>query len=158
MEELKAYRVDLLAALEGVIDVLAKTVADLPASKWIQPIHPVGHTPHYILFHLRALELQVFAIELPRFLVEDTPTLPAFDDESWMAQHYSAEEPPSTILEQLKQVRHQELTWLRNLSPAGWSHLGRHPWWGLHSLQWWVELQVDYSYQHLKQLSVLHDT
>jgi hypothetical protein len=153
MEELVAYRVDLLAALDKVVGELGKTVAELPANKWNQPINTGGHTPHYILFHLRELEAQVFTVQLPRILAEDTPILPVFDDEGWMAKHYRPKEPASSNFEQLSGLRQQELAWLRVLQPTGWSRLARHPWWGLHALQWWVELQAEYSYQHLQQLS-----
>lgn len=157
MDELNTYREELLVALESVVGELAKIVAGMPDRQWNQPIDPAGHTPHYRLFHLRILELEIFTTQLPRFLIEDTPTLPAFDSEGWMEEHYSPRESPSAILEELSQLRHQELAWLRDLSPAGWSRVGRHPWWGLHTLQWWVELQVDYSHQHLKQISALLD-
>ena len=157
MEELNAYRADLLAALEGAVHELARIVAELPVRKWHQPINHSGHSPHYILFHLRALELHVFNPQLPCILLEDTPDLPAFEDESWMAKHYCQDEPAAAILEELRQLRMHELEWLRSLSPAGWSRLARHPWWGLHTLQWWVELQADYSNAHLRELSAIRE-
>jgi len=153
MEELFAYRADLLTALGGVVDELSNVVANLPPSTWLQPIHPGSRTPHYILFHLRELEAQVFARQLPRILSEARPELPVFNDAAWMEGHYRAEEPASSLLEELAKLRQQELAWLRSLPPAGWSSPARHPWWGEHTLQWWVELQVEYSYQHLKEIS-----
>jgi hypothetical protein len=153
MEELYAYRADLIAALDAVVDQLAKIMAILPTRQWNLSINPVGHTPHYILFHLHVLEAQFFAAQLPRILAEETPTLPVFEDERWMADTYRLAEPPSAILGEFGELRHRELAWLRNLPPAGWSRLARHPWWGLHAMQWWVELQADYSDQHVKQLS-----
>jgi hypothetical protein len=157
MEELVAYRADLLAALGETIEELGKMVAKVPVRKSNQAIHPGEHTPHYILFRLCALESQVFAAQLPRILAEDTPILPVFNEEDWMATHYRLEASASSILAQLTKLRHQELAWLGDLPPAGWSHLARHPWWGLHALQWWVELQVECSHQSLRQLSSVMD-
>jgi hypothetical protein len=157
MEELAAYRADLLSALDGVVEALGKMVAAFLVSEWYQPVNPSGQTPHYVLFHLGELESQVFSAQLPRFLAENTPILPVFNDEDWMAAHYHPEQSPSAILEQLDRLRHQELAWLGNLPPAGWSRLARHPWWGLHALQWWVELQVEYSNQSLRELSSVLD-
>jgi len=157
MEELYAYRTDLITALGGVVDELAKIVNRLDASQWRLAINPAGHTPHYILFHLDALESQFFATQLPRILAEETPTLPVFEDRSWMADHYRLTEPPSAILGEFGELRHQELAWIYKIPPALWCRMARHPWWGLHAFQWWVELQADYSYQHLKQLSSLLD-
>lgn len=112
-----------------------------------------GQTPHYILYNLYALEAQFFTIQLPRIRSEDGPELPIFDDEAWMAAHYAPEEPAINIIEETTKLRQQELAWLRNLSPQEWSRTARHPWWGMHTLQWWVELQLEYSLQVIKQLA-----
>ncbi len=86
-------------------------------------------------------------------LVEDTPTLPLFDDQAWMAEHYLPEQPVADIMAELVRLRGVELEWLHELTPLGWSRLARHPWWGMHPLQWWVEQQLDGSFQHLKRLA-----
>ena len=157
MEELAAYRQDLLSALEGVVNELSKTVEGTPSGAWHLPFGSGSHTPHYTLAHLRELESQVFAIQLPHLLDEDTPLLPVFDSASWMASHYKPEEPAQVIMEDFANLRQHELNWLCDVSPEGWSHTARHPWWGVHTLQWWVELQLDYSYQHLRELSRVND-
>jgi hypothetical protein len=153
VEELDTYRADLLAALEEVLGQLSAAVARLPALAWQQSIGPGLGTPQWILFHLYALEAQVFSTQLPRMLKEDQPLMPAFDEEAWMAGNYNADIPAAAVLAHLGELRRQELDWLRKLSPSGWSRLSRHPWWGVHTLQWWVELQLDYSVQTLKQLA-----
>ncbi len=112
---------------------------------------------HYILFHLRELEAQVYTPQLPRFLAEDNPTLPVFDDQAWMAIHYLPDEPATSITTDLCRLRSSELEWLRGVPPTGWSRLARHPWWGVHTLQWWVEMQLDESIQHRKRLPPLTD-
>ena len=155
MEELEAYRADLLFALGNVIEALSLTVSSLPPDSWNKPSQAASRTRHYWLFHLRALETQVFIPNLPRFLDDSHPILPIFDEAAWMAVHYRPQEPVSAILENLRELRHQELEWLRNLAVEDWSWVARHPWWGEHTLQWWVELQLDVSHQHLMQLSPL---
>ncbi len=158
MEEVDAYRQGLLSALEGVVNELSETVADIPSSKWHLTFGLDSHTPHYTLAHLRELEAQVFTIQLRRILDEEIPMLPVFDGEAWMERHYKPEEPVLCIVQDFTTLRKQELNWLRDLPPADWSCTARHPSWGMHTLQWWVELQLDYSYQHLSELSSLLDT
>jgi len=153
MEELLAYRSALLSALKGVIDELSKMVTHRPPDFWLQPTKSGLHTPHYYLFRLCALEAQVFTLQLPRLLAEDHPVLPVFDEAAWMSAYYQPAEPFSAILEKFVELRHPELVWLGKLTSEGWSRLARHPWWGEHSLQWWVELQVDCSYQHLNRMT-----
>lgn len=152
MEELIAYRQELLSALQQVVDQIRKTANLIPTSAWYLPFERNSHTPHFILAQLRELEAHFFTIQLPRFTIETLPLLPVFDEFAWMASHYRAGEPIVDILGSFSQLRYQELIWLRNISPADWSCLARHPWWGVHTLQWWVELQLEYS-QHC--LSVL---
>ncbi|MFZ2096788.1 MAG: DinB family protein [Anaerolineales bacterium] len=157
MEELIAYRQELLLALESVIDELTKTVNGIPSTAWHQPYGLDSRTPHYTLAHLRELEARWFSVQLPRIKNETAPVLPAFEGQAWMANHYQPGESSEEILEDFSNLRLQELSWLRTLSPAGWSCMARHPWWGVHTLQWWVELQLDLSRQHLTELASVLD-
>ena len=153
MKELLTYRDDMLSALLGVVLEISAQVAVLPSTAWHQPAHLGSTTPHFLLSHLRESEHQVYACQLPRLLVEDTPTQTVFDDQAWMSSHYRPDEPASAIVEQLVKLRRHELGWLRKLAPAGWSRLARHPWWGLHTLQWYVEMQLDETRQYHHQLA-----
>jgi hypothetical protein len=152
MEELDEYRQDLISALEAAIDGLSSRVAGASAQAWHVPIDPNWRTPHYVLSRLQALETQLFATQLPRILNEDTPDLPLFDVDGWLAGNYDPETPAQTILEELAAQRQREVEWLRGLPLESWSRAARHPWWGLRTFQWWVELQLDYSRQHLSEL------
>jgi len=109
--------------------------------------------PHYILSHLQAVEVKLIDVALLSILNQPSPMIPAFDVESWMKTHYDPDEPAKAILKELVNLRNSEQAWLIELPSSGWSRSARHPWWGLHTLQWWVELQLDYSYQHLKEIS-----
>ena len=157
MEEIEAYREDLLSALKEVGSELSKIVAGKPSSAWHLLFGQDSQTLHYTLAHLRALEAQLFAIQLRRITDEETPLVPVFDDDAWMTNHYRSEEPALIIMEDFVNLRKQELNWLHNLQSAAWSRTARHPWWGVHTLQWWVELQLDYSNQHLEELSPILD-
>ena len=157
MEEIDTYRKELLSALGGVVDELFKIVAGIPSTAWYLPFGQTSYTPHYTLAHLRVLEVQVFAIQLRRILDEETPLLSVFDDGAWMTNHYRSQEPPFMIMEDIGNLRMQELNGLRKLPTPAWSRTARHPWWGVHTLQWCVELQLDYSNQHLRELSPLLD-
>ncbi|HEX9091882.1 MAG TPA: hypothetical protein VF831_10355 [Anaerolineales bacterium] len=157
MEELATYRADLLSALARLVDELPVTAFHISAAACHRSTLPGSPTPHFLLFQLCELEEQVFSTQLPRFVAEEHPFLPVFDIETWMAAHYQPQEPASAILDELLKLRRQELTWLHNLPNLAWSRSARHPWWGEHTLQWWVELQLEYSIQHLAQLSLAKD-
>ncbi len=70
-----------------------------------------------------------------------------------MTNHYDPDTPVQVILEEFTGQRIQEVSWLSSLPSENWSTTARHPWWGEHTLQWWVELQLEYSHQHLIELA-----
>ena len=152
MEELATYRLELIGALMRVVEELSPLVAAMPIHARRNPLAPNFHSSHFILAHLRALDEQEFVTNLRRIQAQDLPLLAAFDERAWMEAHYRQEEPASEILEGLRRMRGEEVEWLRNLPYSDWSRMGRHPWWGLRSLQWWVERQLDSSLQHRQQL------
>lgn len=153
MEELDEYRQKLLSSLENVVEELSRLSIGLPPQAWYLPGEVEGQTPHYVLSRLLQLEAQVFNPQMRRIVYEDTPLLPPFDLEAWMADHYEPEKPVTLILEQFTSLRGQGVAWLRQLPVDNWSRTARHPWWGVHTLQWWAELQLEYSRQHIKQLT-----
>jgi len=98
------------------------------------------------------VEAQIIAVRIRRILDEEEPDLPLFDDEAWMADHYDPAEPVQAILEAYASLRQQELTWLRDFPSVAWNRTARHPWWGVRSLQWWVEQCLQTARQHLQEL------
>ena len=153
MEEIAYYRQDLLAALDEVKIELTRVVMAIPANALYVPFGSQARTPHYTLAHLRNLEKQEYIPNLKHILAEDNPLLPVFDDETWTLGHYRPDEAGGEILEELTRLREQEVAWLGDLPTASWSRIARHPWWGVRTFQWWVELQLDQSRQHVEQLS-----
>ena len=153
MEELYAYRKNLLASLAGIVAELQQTAVSIPANAWHTPPAPGQPTPHHTLAHLRAVEAQAISVRLRRILDESEPYLPLFDDDGWMAAHYDPAEPVQSILDDYARLRQQELTWLQDLPPITWNRTARHPWWGVRALQWWVEQCLLVARQHLEQLA-----
>jgi hypothetical protein len=102
--------------------------------------------------NLRAVEAQAFSIRLRRILDEEEPFLPLFNNRKWMEDHYNPGEPPERILAEFIALRSEELAWLKNVSSQDWNRTGRHPWWGLRALQWWVEQILRFSEEQLQRL------
>ena len=153
MEELYAYRKNLLEKLGSVVAELQQAAAAIPPEAWHTPPAPGKPTPHYTLAHLRALESQAIAVRLRRTLDEAEPYLPLFDDEGWMALHYDPSELAPAILEDYARLRGEELSWLEGLPAEAWNRTARHPWWGVRALQWWVEQCLLTARQHVAQLN-----
>jgi len=152
MDELAAYRQELLTALMRAVEQIRPLAARLPWHAWHDPLEPGHRQAHHILAHLRALERQEFIPNLKRIQAQEVPTLAIFDDQAWMGAHYQPGEPLNEMMGDLTHLRAEEVEWLRNLPIPDWSRMGRHPWWGLRSLQWWAERQLESSLQHCEQL------
>ncbi len=153
MEELIAYRQELLSALGDGIDITTRAEQEISPQDWYQQPPGSQHTLHFSLAYLRTIELLEFSVQIRRILDEELPLLSTFNDQDWMAGHYQPGEPIHHIVDEFTRSRQEELALLRSLPPDSWSRLARHPWWGLHSLQWWVELQRDSSHQVLGSFS-----
>jgi hypothetical protein len=153
MDELIAYRQELLLAMQSVVPELSRIVTGTAFKDWHRKVEGELHTPFYTLVHLWVLEAKEFALNARRINDEDIPLLLVFDDIAWMGGHPRPKEQPRNIMQDFAHLRSQELDWLRELPPAGWGRTARHPWWGVHTLQWWVELQQEYSRQHLIDLT-----
>lgn len=154
-ENLILYRKHLLERLVSVVDDLEQVAAAIPPQKWHEP-EENGETPHRALAHLRAIEEQALSMRLQRILDEMEPYLPLFHDNQWMAAHYDPEEPSEKILTDFRQLRRAELEMIKDLPQQGWNRTARHPWWGVKTLQWWVEQTLHYSEEHLQQIRAIH--
>lgn len=152
MEELYTYRQRLLKRFGSVVDDLSAAAEAIPAESWHNALDDSGQTVHRTLAHLRDIEAGAFSARLRRILDEEQPCLELFDDDGWMASHYNPAEPPQAILDDYARLRQEELGWLVDLPPQAWNRTGRHPWWGLRALQWWVEQTLVYANQHLAKL------
>ncbi len=155
MEELIAYRQELFSDLEGDLAFVARAEHELSPQDWYQQPEDSQYTLHFSLAYLRTIELLEFSVQIHRILEEEMPVLSIFNDQDWMAQHYQPDEPVHFIVDEFTHARQLEIGLLRSLPSDSWSRSARHPWWGLHTLQWWVELQRDSSLQVLGSLYIL---
>jgi hypothetical protein len=146
-EQLYDYRARLLVRLEGIADEIADAIAAIPQSHWHEPVSPGGRSPHTILSSLRGLERYVYSLRLQRILTEDSPELAPFTPDP--------PDPALTIadlLAEYKTLRQAELELLRHLPPTAWVRVGRHPIFGLRTVQWWTERTLEHSKRHLREL------
>lgn len=150
-EQLLLYRQRMLERMNSVCDDIARTVASIPPER-LYMVTADGESPHRILAFLRDVESRAFSIRMHRILEEEEPFLPLFDEKKWMEEHYDPVEPPENILAEYIAFRNNELAWLNNLSIEAWNRTGRHPWWGVRSLQWWVEQTLRFSEEQLTKL------
>jgi hypothetical protein len=157
MDELFAYRQELFSALEQDITLLARAEVGIPSRDWYRSKSDGQPMPHHTLTRLWVEESQVYSVNLRRILDEDMPLLEDFDVKTWIAAKYDPDVPVQLMIEDLAALRQWEIGLLCGLPPECWSRAARHPRWGVHTLQWWVEQQRDCSHQLLSRLTPLLD-
>jgi hypothetical protein len=152
MEELYLYRQRLLNRMESVVEDLRRAASSASPEEWHVPKSDDQPSPHRLLAHLRSIEIQALAPRLKTILTEDHPNLVLFDDDRWMETHYRKDEPVDSIIDDYERIRQEELSWLTQMDPRAWSRTCRHPWFGVRTLQWWVEKTMAYAEEHLQDI------
>ncbi|HSQ40311.1 MAG TPA: hypothetical protein VLM78_09135, partial [Anaerolineales bacterium] len=114
MDQLLEYRQRLLARYEAAVLEFRTAVETATSPKPAlphggasrsavegSPREAEGWSVHRIAVHVCAAEQMVFGLRVRRTLEEDDPLFENFDGETWMAEHYNADEPLAPILDEL---------------------------------------------------------
>ena len=152
MEQLNEYRTHLLDRLEGSAREFRAAVQSAHEAKHV---HAEGWSAHQIAVHTRDVEKMVYGARIRRSIAEENPLFENFDGDAWMAEHYDANEPLASILDELVDSVFQTVAALRALPPEAWSRASRHETYGEgFTTQTWVERSLAHLDEHLK---TIHD-
>jgi hypothetical protein len=152
MEQLLAYRAELLDRLARQPSEFVETLAAAPGAEWARRRVPGGDTLHRAVAHVRDLETLAFLPRLRRILTEGDPAFEAFPTHRWSMERYRPDEPMTALLEDFARAREEALGLLRGLAPDGWSRLGFHPPSGKRTAQWWAERMYLHAHEHLAEI------
>lgn len=150
MEQLNDYRTHLLDRLE---ESIRKFRAAVQSANEAKPVHADEWNAHQIAVHTRDVEKMVYGARIRRSITEDNPTFENFDGDRWMAEHYDANEPLASILDELVDSVSQTVATLRTLPPETWSRPSQHETYGGgFTTQTWVERSLAHIEEHLKTI------
>ncbi|HCC78610.1 MAG: hypothetical protein A2X25_09850 [Chloroflexi bacterium GWB2_49_20] len=150
MEELLEYRqrmLNKLAEAPGLVETAVFNIKDQT-----QPLEAGGWNIHQVVAHMRDVNQHVYLLRLHRIIDEENPMFENFDGEAWMAEHYQPLEPIRNLVSEFREQCRSTADWLRSLPLEAWNLPGKHPSFGKHSLQWWVERTLAHISEHLAQL------
>ncbi len=103
-----------------------------------------------VLHHLADAELHQ-SLELRSILAEDTPVLPAWDQQAYADALGYDTRPAADALTFVLSSRHVNARLLASLSPEQWMRTGVHPTEGAIDVARWVELAADHLKVHVLQ-------
>ncbi len=118
---------------------------------------PNEWTIHQVVSHLRDTEQRVFLARAQLVLKETHPAVQSFDQEEWMRQHYSPDEPFKNIVAEFRAARRKMIALLRQSSNQDWANWATHPEYGKISLDWIVMHDYHHTLEHLAQIGYLSE-
>ncbi len=105
MEELYAYRRQMMAQARAQVQRLAGGVEKIDPESMHTPLEEGGWSAHQVLVHMRDVEQQAFWPRVEDMLQHDQPELQYFDEGAWMQEHYDEQEDVQAILDGFQEAR-----------------------------------------------------
>lgn len=115
--------VELISSLDGFPDDLARLLQGHSVEALLRPASDGGWGVIENLGHLRDWE-EIFSSRVERMLAEDNPQLPVFDDQLWEIEHDYRGQDPHRVLDQLRTLRQQLVSTLREVPADAWDRSG----------------------------------
>lgn len=155
MEELLEYRQRMVMKIASAPEKIEAAI--LRIKDPTLPLESGGWNLHQVVAHMRDVNRHVYLPRLHRIIDEDNPMFENFDGEAWMVEHYQLQEPIRKLVTDFNEQCLSSADWLKTLPLEAWNRPGRHPSFGKHSLQWWVERTLAHINEHLSQLEPKDD-
>lgn len=110
-----------------------------------------GWTARRVVHHLADSEM-TSAIRLRRLLVEDDPTIGAYDEERFADTLHYDDRPIDASLDAFRAARRTSAEILRRLDTDAWSRAGTHPEHGRYGVEDWLRIYADHAHDHAAQI------
>jgi hypothetical protein len=149
-KELRSYRSKLILRIQSAAQEFSD--ACQATQNPFAPVDEGGWNTHQLAAHTRDVQIHVYGMRARRSVEQDKPVFPNFDNETWNADHYHADEPMAKIMDEFLRDIHQITPWLEGLPPSAWSRLSRHEVNGEFTMQTWVERMLAHIEEHLETI------
>lgn len=147
MKELLEYRKQLVARLVSASKEFQDACLAVNDPRAVRD----GWNTHQLAVHTRDVHKLVYGLRAQRTAQEDNPEFKNFDGDAYMAEHYSADEPLTDILNDLVTEVKSLSEMLTTLPVEAWSRVSRHAAFGSgFTLQTWVERDLAHIEEHLE--------
>ena len=104
------------------------------------------------LTHLRDVIVHVYGLRIRRLLYEDNPVFTDFDEEGWRAASLARGEPAQGLLDTIV-GEHEQLARILQVLPDGdWAREGRHPSFGVMSIEFLARRVGEHAEEHAAQI------
>ncbi len=155
MSETATYRSELVSRLRSTTEDLEWAVRGLPATT--QQYRPSTNdwSVHEHLAHLRDMEQEVYLPLLRWATVPEMLDPRDYSRREWHEQRYRAEEPLSSVVDDVGRIRDEELAIFREMNDITWAKYRTDTRWGPLTCQWIAELMYRHVLDHLQCIMAL---
>jgi len=105
------------------------------------------------LTHLREVVVHVFGLRIRRLLYEDDPVFTDFDEERYRHASLARGDTADALLETIVGEHEQTARLLTALPDADWARQGRHPVFGVVSIEFLARRIGEHAVEHAAQIS-----
>lgn len=105
------------------------------------------------LTHLRDVVVHVYGLRIRRLLYEDAPVFADFDEEGYRPASLARGETIEYLLDTIVGEHEQLARLLQGLPDADWSRQGRHPQFGVMSIEFLARRVGEHAEEHAAQIS-----
>lgn len=149
---------ELIARLEASAGEVAAALKHVTPAQMERVPRPGEWSLHQALAHLRDTEVQVFAYRTARILQENAPPVVAnFDQDGWMRDHYTRDEPLQKIISEFRAARRKLVILLRATTDKDWRRYAIHPEFGHIPIEYIALHAYNHTLEHLRQLLVAQE-
>lgn len=146
-------RAEVIDALAAMPDRVARALQAVPTEAIGAAPQSGGWSAFQVLCHIRDAAL-VYSGRFRWMVFDDSPLLPNYDEDNWVAACADTPADIGAILNELRASRTDLVRVLGRIPDAAWSRTGRHEVLGVVILEPYVRHQLAHEEIHLAQLEV----
>ena len=143
----------LIERIRSSAGVVRRAVEGAPPARFGEAPQPGEWSAMETLTHLRDVVVLVYGLRIRRLLYEDAPVFADFDEEGYRRASLARGEAVGDLLETIVAEHEQLARLLEGLPDADWAREGRHPAFGVMSIEFLARRVGEHAEEHAAQLA-----
>jgi hypothetical protein len=136
--------------------VLRRTVEAAPPGRLTRTPSEGEWSALETLTHVRDVIVHVYGLRIRRLLYEDEPVFADFDEERYRRASLARGETAEALLETIAGEHEQTARLLATLPDTDWARQGRHPVFGVVSIEFLARRIGEHAVEHAAQIATAH--
>jgi hypothetical protein len=148
---------EIIEQIRASARALRRAVEALPPGRLARTPREGEWSPLEALTHVREAVVHVFGLRIRRLLYEEDPVFADFDEERYRRASLARGETAAALLDTIAGEHEQTARLLTALPDDEWTRQGRHPVFGVVSIEFLARRIGEHAVEHAAQISAAHD-